>query len=147
MAKLKGRKGKESYSPYVKLENMMMESAAWTSLSPIAVYVYIRLRMRYNYMEGGDDRLILPYTALTWKFSRSTISEAFKELIKYGFIKKVESGGLHKNPNVFALSERWKEKSNEIVTTQGKHAIRHNPSPKPMTSRIKNLEGHRTWEK
>jgi DNA-binding PadR family transcriptional regulator len=103
--------------------------------------------MRFNYLEGGDAHLTLPYSALTWQLSRGTISKAFKELIKYGFIKKVEAGGLHKNPNVFALTEHWKEKSKEIVTTHGKHAIRHDPSLKQTTSRIKNLEGHRTWER
>jgi DNA-binding PadR family transcriptional regulator len=124
-----------------------MESAAWTSLTPSAVYVYIRLKMQFNYQKGGEGRLILPYSSLTWKFSRGTISKALKELTEFGFIKKVEAGGLQKNPNVFALSNGWIEKSKEIVSTQGKGAIQAGRVPKPTASRIENLEGHRLWER
>lgn len=147
MAKLRHKKGSEPYEPYVKLDNIMMDSAAWTSLSPDAVYIYIRLRMRFDYQGGGNDRLILPYSALIWKFSRSKISEAFKELIDFGFIKKVEAGGLHRNPNVFALSEGWREKSNETVCRQGKGAIQTGLVRKSTVSRINNLVGYRPWEK
>lgn len=140
------REGKESYEPWVKLDYVMTESAAWTSLSLAAIWVYIELRKTFNFIAGGNDHLILPYAKITWRLSRHTIAKAFGELIEFGFIRKVSCGGLQKNPNVFALSERWRERSQEIVGRQGKAAIRLGLTPKGTASRIKNLEGHRTWE-
>jgi hypothetical protein len=147
MARHKGRKGKEPYEPFVKLDVMMMESAAWTSLSLSAIWIYIELRKQYNVTAGGNDHLTLPYSKVRWRLSRQTISRSFKELIEYGFIRKVEAGGLQKNPNVFALNNGWEEKSKEIVCRQGKGAIQTGLARKPTGSRLKNLVGHRPWEK
>ena len=58
----KYRKG-ENNEPYVKLENSMTESAAWTSLSFKAVWVYIELKKRFTY-EHIFSRLVLPYSAV-----------------------------------------------------------------------------------
>jgi hypothetical protein len=140
------RKGKESFEPWVKLDYIMTESAAWTSLSLAAIWVYIELRKTFNLIEGGNEHLILPYAKITWRLSRHTIAKAFRELMEFGFIRKVSCGGPQKNPNVFALSERWRERSQEIVGQRGKAAIQLRLAPKGTTSRIKNLEGHRTWE-
>ncbi len=117
----KYRKG-ENNEPYVKLENSMTESAAWTSLSFKAVWVYIELKKRFTY-EHIFSRLVLPYSAVKWKMSPSTFSKAIKELVHYGFIEYVEHGGLYRRPNVFALSETWKTKSREIVDKEGREAI------------------------
>lgn len=140
------RKGKEPLEPFVKLDNLMTETAAWTSLSLAAVWVYIELRKTFSSMNGGNEHLVLPYAKITWKLSRQTIAKAFRELVELGFIRKVSCGGPQKNPNVFALSERWREKSREIVCQRGREAVRQRLVPKGTASRIKNLEGHRTWE-
>jgi DNA-binding PadR family transcriptional regulator len=107
---------------YVKLDNAMTVSAAWTSLSFKAVWVYIELRKRFTY-EHGFSRLVLPYSAVKWKMSPSTFSKAIQELVHYGFIRYVERGGLYRRPNVFALSDAWKTKSREIVDKEGREAI------------------------
>ena len=112
----------ENNEPYVKLENSMTESAAWTSLSFKAVWVYIELKKRFTY-EHRFSRLVLPYAAVKWKMSPSTFSKAIQELVHYGFIRYVEHGGLYRRPNVFALSETWKTKSREIVDKEGREAI------------------------
>jgi len=140
------RKGRESYEPWVKLDYFMTESAAWTALSLPAIWVYIELRKTFNFATGGNEHLILPYAKITWRLSRHTIAKTFRELMECGFIRKVSCGGPQKNPNVFALSERWREISREIVSQRGKAAIQMRLAPKGTTSRIKNLEGHRTWE-
>ena len=71
---------------YVKLDNSMTESAAWTSLSFVSVWVYIELKKRFT-LEHGFTRLILPYSKIAWKMSSCTFSKAIKELTHYGFIK------------------------------------------------------------
>lgn len=112
----------ENNDRYVKLDNYMTETAAWTSLSFKAVWVYIELKKKFTY-EHRFSRLVLPYSEIKWKMSPSTFSKAIKELVHYGFIKYVERGGLYRRPNVFALSETWKTKSREIVDKEGKEAI------------------------
>jgi len=112
----------ENNEPYVMLENSMTKSAAWTSLSFKAVWVYIELKKRFTY-EHEFSRLVLSYSGVRWKMSPSTFSKAIQELVHYGFIRYVEHGGLYRRPNVFALSEAWKAKSREIVDKEGKEAI------------------------
>ena len=112
----------ENNEPYVKLENSMTESAAWTSLPFKAVWVYIELKKRFSY-EYRFSRLVLPYSAVKWKMSPGTFSKAIQELVHYGFIRYVEHGGLYRRPNVFALSETWKTKSIDIVDKEGREAI------------------------
>ncbi len=123
----------ESSERYVKLENSMTDTAAWTSLSFKAVWVYIELKKKFTY-EHGFSRLVLPYSEIKWKMSPSTFSKAIQELVHYGFIRFVEHGGLYRRPNVFALSERWKTKSKEIVDKEGREAILlKRKSQKPIT--------------
>ena len=119
---MKKHRKDENIEHYVKLDNSMTESAAWTSLSSVAVWVYIELRKRFTY-EHEFSRLVLPYSTVNWKMSPHTYSKAIKELVKYGFIRYVEHGGLPRRPNVFALSDSWKKKSTEIVDIEGREAI------------------------
>ena len=112
----------KSDEPYVKLDNSMTDTAAWTSLSFTAVWVYIELKKKFTY-EHGFSRLVMPYSEVSWKMHPSTYSKAILELCDKGFIRYVERGGLPRRPNVFALSGAWKNKSREIVDTEGKEAI------------------------
>lgn len=120
---MKKNRRDEYIEPYVKLENSMTESAAWTALSFAAVWVYIELKKKFSY-EHGFTRLVLPYSEVSWKMCPYRFSKAIKELVRYGFIRYVEHGGLPRRPNVFALSEAWKTISTNIVHTEGREAIR-----------------------
>lgn len=145
---MSAKKGSESYEPYVKLDNSMTDSAAWTSLSDKAVWVYIELKKSFNYKKGGYSHLILPYSKVSWRMCNGTFSKKIKELINYGFIKIVEYGGLPKRPTVYALSNGWENKSREIVDKEGREAIRLGLVIKPSyKNNISNLEGRRTWER
>ena len=132
---------KDKYQRYVKLDDDMTDSAAWTALSDGAIWVYIELRKQFNFMNGGNSRLILPYSQVSWRMNSSTFSKRLKELIDYGFIRRAVKGGLFKNPNVYALSERWKEKSIEIVDKEGREAIRSGLARKPsFRNNLKNIK-------
>ena len=138
----KGRK--DEIKRYVKLDDEMTNAAAWTTLSFKAVWVYIELRKQFNYNAGGNDHLILPYSQAAWKMNRATFSRAIKELIEYGFIRIIQHGGLPKIPNIFALSNRWEEKSREIVKTEGREAIKLGLAQKPsFKDNSKNLKKYR----
>ena len=82
----------------------MMSSAAWTALSDKAIWVYIELKQQYKY-ETGFSRLILPFSKVEWRMSRGTFYKKIKELIKYGFIRKINHGGLYKNPKRLSIKK------------------------------------------
>lgn len=115
---------KDVYNPYVQLDYELLNSATWTALSDKAQLLYIELKKQFQYNNGGYDYLILPPSKVEWRMSPHTYWKKIKELIKYGFIKYVQHGGLMKQPSIFALSESWKQKSIEIVDTEGREAIR-----------------------
>lgn len=144
---MSGRKDKENIEPYVKLDNSMTNAAAWTSLSDKAIWVYIELRKQFKSKEGGNSHLVLPYSKVAWRMNKRTFIAKIQELIDYGFIKLVKKGGLMKNPNVYATSERWKAKSMEIVDKEGKEAIKQGLVKKPsFKNNLRNLKGKRIWE-
>jgi hypothetical protein len=142
------RKGKDETEPYVKLDNRMTNSAAWTALGDGAVWLYIELKKQFNFKKGGYDHLVLPYSKVAWRMSRGTYCNRLQELIQYGFIRIVEPGGLQKRATVYALSSKWEDKSREIVDQEGREAIRLGLAKKPSSKdNISNLIGKRTWEK
>ena len=145
---MSGRKGKEDIERYVKLDDSMTNSAAWTALSVLAIWAYIELRKSFNSEKGGNDRLVLPYSEVNWRMSRGTHVSKMKELVNFGFIDLVEHGGLFRRPSVYRLSMKWKRISREIVDTAGKEAIKSGLSKKPSSkNNLRNLTGKRTWER
>ena len=66
------KKGRDETEPYVKLDNRMTESAAWTALSDGAVWLYIELKKQFNFKKGGYDHLVLPYSKVAWRMSRTS---------------------------------------------------------------------------
>lgn len=118
----------------VELKYSLLDSAAWTALSYEAQWLYIELRKQWN-----DDRFVLPYSEVSWRMSKNTYWKKIKELIAYGFIKRVVPGGLMNNPTVYALSEGWKRKSREIMKTEGREAIQSGLVKKRSHRAIDNL--------
>lgn len=142
------KKGRENIEPFVKLDNSMTDSAAWTALSDKAIWVYIELKKSFDTRKGGNNHLVLPYSKVLWRMNLHTFSIKIEELIHYGFIDIRERGGLYRRPNVYALSERWKTKSLEIVDKEGREAIKLGFAKKPsFKNNIRNLKGKRTWER
>ncbi len=141
------KKGSQAPERYVKLDDNMTNSAAWTALSDKAVWLYIELCKQFDYKQGGFSRLILPYSKIDWRMSRGSFSAKIRELIHYGFIWKVSQGGLLRNPNVYAITNAWEKKSREIVDKEGREAIRLGLAQKPSSkNNLTNLKGKRSWE-
>lgn len=143
-----GKMGNERTEPYVKLDHQMLNSAAWTALSDNAVWLYIELCKQFDFKKGGYDYLVFPFSKVAWRMNSATYRKKTQELIKYGFIRYVQRGGIPKIPNVFALSNKWKEISREVVTKEGKGAIEDGLAKKPtVRDNLQNLKGKRIWEK
>jgi hypothetical protein len=140
------KKGFQTNDTYVKLEDRMTNSAAWTALSFKACWVYVELMKKYDHDEGYG-RLILCYAEVRWKMTATTFAAAIKELVRYGFSRIVKKGGLEHQPNVYARCDDWERISREIVTQEGKEAIRLGLARKTVSKdNLKNLVGKRTWE-
>jgi len=142
------KRSRDKYEPYVKLDHYMMDTASWTALSDRAVWLYIELRKQFSYVDGGDSRLKLPFSKVAWRMSRDSFAKGMAELEHYGFVRKVEHGGLFRRPNVYSLSFAWKEVSRKIGDKEGRVAIQLGMAKKRTTKdNLKNLVGHRRWEK
>lgn len=100
----------------------MTDSAAWTSLSFGAVWVYIELRKSFDPKKGGNSHLVLTYSEVSWKMNSRTFKSKKQELVDKGFIKEVDPGGLLNRPTVYALSNNWERISREIVDKEGREA-------------------------
>lgn len=53
--------------------------------------------------------VIFPYKDAQEYMNRHTFLKAIKQLIKFGFIKKIGNGGLYQQPNVYRFSEEWRD--------------------------------------
>lgn len=142
-----GRQGEKGQDLFVKLDNRMTESAAWTAISDKAIWLYIELRKSFNFKNGGNDHLTLPYSKVSWRMNIATYTKRMRELVAYGFIRIKEPGGLPKRATVYALIDDWEEKSREIVDKEGREAISSGAAKKPsFKNNLKNLKDKRIWE-
>lgn len=74
------------------LTYQMAKSAAWRSLSPAAVKVYIELRCRFHGHNNGEITLSMDEGAALLHMSKSTVKRALEELKDKGFIKRTRRG-------------------------------------------------------
>lgn len=119
----KGKKDGDGVQ-YIRLEYELLNSAAWTALDSLAHDLYIELKKTFDFGKGGYDYLVLSPSKVSWLMSLNTYWKKIKKLIEYGFIKRVVSGGMYKNPTVYALSEHWRKKSIAIADKEGREAIK-----------------------
>lgn len=85
---------KHKAPPFVMLRRDLLKDPEWRELSSSAkiVYIYLRSKFCQRTLENGD--VTLSYGEIDDMFSTATISNAFKELSKNGWIKKTKQGGL-----------------------------------------------------
>jgi len=96
---------KDNRERYVALYYDELESMAFKTLSPNAVWLLLQYRAQWN---GTFDRLVLPFGKVNWKLTFKAFDLARRELIDAGFLRVVETGGLYGKPTIYALSDTWK---------------------------------------
>jgi hypothetical protein len=109
MRKSKGPKD----SPHVRIYFAEMESEAFKAMSVEAIYIF--LEMKREHRGRPDNRFSLPYSEIQKRraMHRTKISQGLFEVEEFGFIDRPVQGGLHKEANVYSLSERWKDISKD----------------------------------
>ena len=92
---------------YIRLGNSLMKCSAFKELSSTAKLVWI-----YMLLESGGQREFefsaSVYTAL---MDKKTFLKARNELIEAGFIEIKQNNAHVRKANVYAFSEKWKEKA------------------------------------
>jgi len=100
------KKKRKKGPPFVRLFNELIDSKAWKELSCYARAVYIEIHRKYNGSNNGN--LSYTYREADKIMDRRTFTKALRELVNNGLIDIICSGGLHRKPNIFGLSDRWK---------------------------------------
>lgn len=91
---------------FVALDRRMLKSPEWRKgLSSSEKVVYIHLR--YKFVGWNNGEIVLRYSELTDFLAKGTISKAFKELERKGWIDRPTHGGLERNTNKFRLTGRY----------------------------------------
>jgi len=101
-------KRKSFFSFVMRGRDMLLHCDEWKRLSPAAKLLYITLKAKHNGSNNGD--ICLHYSELKTVrglCSPSTVSKAFKELEKEGWIKRTRYGGLFRNPNKYGMTGRF----------------------------------------
>lgn len=108
MRRVRKKKNKKKiHGQFLPLPYIMIDSPAWQSLSSNAIKVYIQLMRKCN--GNNDDNLSLTYNEMNGILAPATLRKCLTELVENGFIDLKRQGGLQKQCNIFAKSERWKE--------------------------------------
>jgi len=88
--------------------DMLLHCEEWKKLSPAAKLVYICLKAKHNGRNNG--KICLYYSeleTLRGLGSPSTVSRAFKELEKGGWIRRTRFGGIYRIPNLYELTGKY----------------------------------------
>ena len=100
-----GRRKNKVKCGFLMIENPLRASEQWKSLSFKAIYVYIRVREKFN--GNNEDDLSLTYREVRDKMSTATFSKAFKELINSEILILVRPGAMGRKCNIFSIRNRW----------------------------------------
>jgi hypothetical protein len=104
---------------YVGLRWEVTESAAFKSLSPAAVWLFVHFSREAT--KGSPLRIILPFGHVSFKLTWAAFSKARAELVHFGFVVIIEHGGgplptdfRSRKPNIYAMSEKWRAVSFDL---------------------------------
>ena len=99
------RRGKRKYGHFVGLSKKTLRCDSYKALSAAAKILYFYLKGKYNGSNNGE--IALHYSELKEVVgikSSATVSNAFKELIEKGWVKKTKHGGLMRYQNKYELT-------------------------------------------
>jgi hypothetical protein len=85
----------------------MLASREWRDLSSSAKVLYICLK--HKFVGGNNGEIELHYSELEDMMSSGTISAAFKQLVRMGWVEKTHLGGLYRYRNKYKLTGRHDE--------------------------------------
>lgn len=100
------RRKMKLHKRFAMVDKEILYSSSWAELPYSAMVVYVHLKGEF--VGYNKKELKLPYSQMKGIMSSATFWRAINMLEKIGFIDRIQRGGLEKNPNVYALSDRWR---------------------------------------
>jgi len=94
------------HGPFTGIEDAILESQAWESITCAARVAYLHIRKDdkgYNRTE-----LKLPYSQAEKLMGRKTFTRAIRMLVDHGFITINQPGGLMQHCTEYGLSDQWR---------------------------------------
>ncbi len=140
----------------IVLEQSMIKSNVWLSLSGTSVNVYLLFRTKCRIEKRGIKRgkrdlermisnngeIVFTYAEAKTKYriSKNRFRRAVDELLEKGFIDIAETGmGVHKVTTLYAISERWRKFGTPDYKTV--------PRPKPPIANPGFKKGNKMWKR
>jgi hypothetical protein len=94
---------------YSRISASMQRSEAWKQLKPIAVKLYVYLKLKF-WGKEHKIKFICTYKEINQhiRLNDKSIKSAYDDLIKKGFIIVVENNQSRMKSNKYKFSEHWK---------------------------------------
>ena len=89
------------------LRRDLIKAPEWRRLSSSAKVLYLYLRAKFNHKTLSE--VTLAYSEMKDIMSSKTMSRAFKELMKNGFIEKTKNGGLYGGLTHYRFVGKYKD--------------------------------------
>lgn len=106
----KGRR-KRHCRPFIGLaKELLFQRHEWWDLSPAAKNIYMLLKGKYNGSNNGKIRLSyveIRRLKIRGLKSKKSISRAFHELERAGWVKRESIGGLYRHINEYTLTAQF----------------------------------------
>lgn len=98
---------RSKFPPFVAVRRDLLRDPAWRQLSSSAKVLYIYLRSKFNYKTFSE--ISLTYSEAKDLMSSKTVSKAFKDLRKAGFIEQIKLGGLYGGVSTYKFIGPFKD--------------------------------------
>jgi hypothetical protein len=102
---------------FAKVPYALMDSAAWQTLNPRAVWIYLRLLRGWD-AEKNNGTYSLPLDSMRGLCSGETVRTGLDDLMEAGFVERIgPSGGLNplRASDKYRLSEKWRVRSSALA--------------------------------
>lgn len=103
------RRSGNKLPPFAYITREMLKSKSFKELTNASRFTYLLLQAQIKSREQTE--VILTYTQVEEYMNRNTFSRSIKQLVKFGFIKKKQKGGLYRTTSIYSFSEKWREQN------------------------------------
>ena len=104
--KFTSKEGLKPLDYFVRITATMMESTAWADLKGTSVKVYVRLK--YKGVRTPDN-ISMTHREAAKIVNCRTFLNCICDLVSHGFIEIVREGGKSQRPNIYRLSDKWRD--------------------------------------
>ena len=100
------RHKKNRLPPFVYLTKEMLNSDAFKKLTNASRVAYLLLQAQTC---KSDQTIVkFPYSRAEAYMQKQTFADSIRQLLKLGFIRKEQEGGIFRRTNIYAFNSDWK---------------------------------------